>query len=160
MAQYHIGASFEYYPQNERMWYSRFSLLGSLNLIKSDSQSYNGSNAKNDYTEFGLGVNWHPTKLPSVVGEFIPFFTVGMGFGQVKSTAESAGAGSELSATGTANSFTIGGGYKFYARNGFGARVLLDYYMRKESYDEDEMTSQFSRDLSGPRLQVGLSYRF
>lgn len=158
MAQYHIGATFEYYPQNERAWYSRFSLLGSLNLIKSDAQSYNGFTAKNDYTEFGLGVNWHPTKLPSLVGEFIPFLTVGMGYGQVKSTGESAT--QEISATGTGNSFFIGGGYKFYARNGFGARILLDYYMRNESFDEDDETNQYTRSLSGPRLQVGLSYRF
>ncbi|HLW56351.1 MAG TPA: hypothetical protein VKY27_03145 [Bacteriovoracaceae bacterium] len=157
MAQYHIGATFEYYPQNERAWYSRFSLLGSLNLIKSDAQSYNGFTAKNDYTEFGLGVNWHPTKLPSQVGEFIPFLTVGMGYGQVKSTVEST---QEISATGTGNSFFIGGGYKFYARNGFGARILLDYYLRSEVFDEDDETNQYNRSLSGPRFQVGLSYRF
>lgn len=158
MAQYHIGATFEYYPQNERAWYSRFSLMGSLNLIKNDAQSYTGANAKNDYTEFGLGVNWHPTKLPSLIGEFIPFVTVSMGYGQVKSSLD--GAAGELTANGTANSFAIGGGYKFYARNGFGARVVLDYYMRTESYEEDTLTNQFSRDLAGPRLQVGLSYRF
>lgn len=158
LAQYHIGATFEYYPQNERAWYSRFSLLGSLNLIKSDAQSYNGFNAKNDYTEFGLGVNWHPTKLPSQVGEFVPFLTVSMGYGQVKSTAE--GSAQEMSATGTGNSFAIGGGYKFYARNGFGARFILDYYLRNESFDEDDETNQYTRAVSGPRLQVGLSYRF
>ncbi len=159
MAQYHIGASFEYYPQNERMWYSRFSLMGNLNLIKGDAQSYNGGNAKNDYTEFGVGVNWHPTKLPSQTGEFIPFITLGMGYGQAKSSLETA-AGSTNSATGTGNSFFLGAGYKFYARNGFGARIFADYYMRKESYDADETSAQFSRDLSGPRVQVGLSYRF
>lgn len=158
MAQYHIGATFEYYPQNERAWYSRFSLLGGLNLIKSDAQSYSGGTAKNDYTEFAVGVNWHPTKLPSQVGEFIPFLTLNMGYGQVKSTSES-NAG-DVSATGSANSFSIGGGYKFYARNGFGARFLIDYYMRKESFDEDDLSNQYNRDLSGPRLQLGLSYRF
>lgn len=159
MAQYNIGATFEYYPQNERMWYSHFSVMGSLNLVKSDAQSYNGANAKNDYTEFGLGVNWHPTKLPSQSGEFIPFVTIGMGYGQVKSTVESS-AGVGTNATGTGNSFFAGFGYKFYARNGFGARIFADYYMRKESFDADETSSQYSRDLSGPRLQVGLSYRF
>lgn len=158
MAQYNIGLSFEYYPQNERSWYSRFSLLGSLNLVKSDAQSYNGLTAKNDYTEFGVGINWHPTKLPSITGEFIPFLTLAMGFGQVKSVTETAAG--DFEASGTGNSFSIGGGYKFYTRNGFGARLVLDYYMRKESFDEDDLGQQFNRDLSGPRLQVGMSYRF
>ncbi len=158
MAQYQIGATFEYYPQNERAWFSRFSLMGNLNLIKSDAQSYNGLTSRNDYTEFGVGVNWHPTKLPSQVGEFIPFITIALGYGQVKSTSETPAG--DTSANGTANSFAIGGGYKFYASNGFGARIIADYYMRKESYDEDDLTSQFNRDLNGPRLQVGLSYRF
>lgn len=158
MAQYHIGLSFEYYPQNERVWYSRFSLLGNLNLMKTDSQAYNGISAKNNYTEFGLGLNWHPTKLPSQTGEFIPFFNVAMGFGQVESVLQTQT--TELSATGTGNSFSIGGGYKFYARSGFGARFIIDYYMRKESFDSDLSGLQFSRDISGPRVELGMSYRF
>lgn len=158
MAQYHIGAGFEYYPQNERAWYAHFSIFGSLNLVKADAQSYAGGTAKNDYTEVAVGANWHPTKLPSQTGEFIPFLTISMGYGQVKASTES-NAG-ESTATGSGNSFSIGGGYKFYARNGFGARFVLDYYLRKEAFDADDLGVFYSRDLAGPRLQLGLSYRF
>jgi hypothetical protein len=36
----------------------------------------------------------------------------------------------------------------------------LDYYMRTEKYKEDTLLNIHNRVVSGPRLMVGLSYRF
>jgi hypothetical protein len=160
---HHIGLGGELYPTNEREWYSKFSLIGSVNLMRQDAQAYNGAASSNAITEFSLGTNWHPTKLPSAVMEFIPFFTANFNFGTVKSTYKpgaNAPGGTEFAASGGSSGFSLGFGYKFYIGRGFGARALLDYYMRTEKYKADDITNVHNRVVGGPRLMIGLSYRF
>lgn len=161
---YHfIGLGGEFYPQREREWYSKFSFLGSVNLQRQDSQAYNGATSTNDLTEFGLGVNWHPTKMPSMVMELIPYVYLGMNFGSIKSTfvpGTDTPGGPEFASNGSTGGFSFGFGYKYYISRGFGARLLLDYYMRTETYKEDRNLNVHNRVVSGPRLMLGLSYRF
>lgn len=157
---YHIGLGGEYYPQKERQWYSAFSLVGALNLMKQDSQSYNGSSVTNDVTEFSIGSNWHPTKLPSVVMDFIPYLHLSLNLGKVKSSFESGTGGQSFSSSGGTQGFSGGFGYKFYTRKGFGVRALLDYYIRNEKYTSDSSAKVFNKTVTGPRLMVGLGYRF
>ena len=162
---HHIGLGGELYAKREREWYSRFSLAGSVNLMRVSSQSYNGTGTLNDITEFEVGTNWHPTKLPSTTMQFIPFLHLGFGVGSAKSTYKS---GSELggqsvtaSNNGMTQSFSVGFGYKYYIGNGLGMRAMADYYLRSESYKEDETTQiKWNKKVSGPRLMLGLSYRF
>lgn len=160
---HHIGIGGEYYAQREREWYSKFSVEADINLMRINSQAYNGATSSNDVTEFALGVNWHPTKLPSQTMEFIPYFHAGFNVGSVKSTfkpgQENPG-GDEFSATGSTSGFSAGFGYKFYTQRGFGARALLDYYMRSEKYSEDDALNTFNKTVGGPRLMVGIGYRF
>jgi hypothetical protein len=160
---HHIGLGAELYPQKEREWYSSFSLIGSVNLMKQDNQAYNGSSSTNDVTEFSLGVNWHPTKLPSRTMEFIPFIHASFNVGTVKSTfkpGNEASGGPEFSGNAGTSGFSAGFGYKFYTRRGFGARAILDYYMRTEKYKEDEVLNTYNKTVGGPRLMLGLGYRF
>lgn len=160
---HHIGIGGEYYPQREREWYSHFSVEADLNLMRLNNQAYNGSSSTNDVTEFALGVNWHPTKLPSKTMDFIPYLHAGFNVGSVKSTykpgQENAG-GDEFAANGSTAGFSVGFGYKFYTQRGFGARMLLDYYMRSEKYKEDDALNTFNKTVGGPRLMVGIGYRF
>lgn len=155
----HIGFGGEYYAQNERTWYSHLSAVAEIALMKENSQSYNGGGITNDINEFSFGANWHPTKLPSVANEFIPYIHGTFNLGTVKSTTKG---GLESSANGTTNGFSIGGGYKFYTLRGFGARFLLDYYVRAEKYKEDDsaVPTAFNKTVSGPRLMFAFSYRF
>lgn len=161
---YQVGLGAEIYSQNERKWYSRFSLLGSVNLIKMSNQAYNGSGSSNQLTEFSLGTNWHFSKLPSVTMSLIPFIHLDFNFGTIKSSysagTESNGEVESLSASGSTQGYSIGFGYKFYFPNGFGARVLLNYYSRSETYSEDDQTNKFNKTVSGPQLHVGLGYKF
>jgi hypothetical protein len=160
---HHLGLGGELYAQNEREWYSRWSLLASLNLMRLNNQSYNGSSSTNDVTELGLGAHWHFSKLPSVVMEFIPFLHFGLHFGTVKSSYSEGSENSavdSLSGSGSTRGFSLGFGYKFFTHHGYGARVLLDYYTRSESYDEDDQGNTFTKSLSGPRFMVGFGYRF
>jgi hypothetical protein len=160
---HHIGLGGELYPQRERAWYSSFSLIGSVNLMKQDNQAYNGSSSTNDVTEFSIGANWHPTKLPSRTMEFIPFLHASFNVGTVKSTfkpGNEAPGGVEHAGNGSTSGFSVGFGYKFYTKRGFGARALLDYYMRTEKYKQDELFNTYNKTVAGPRLMLGLGYRF
>ncbi len=162
-AGHHLGLGAELYPQKEREWYSRFSVLGALNLLRQNSQAYNGSSSTNDVTEFSFGLNWHPTKLPSQTLAFIPFVHASFHLGTVESTyspgSENPG-GPDLSASGKTAGFALGFGYKFYTHKGFGVRALLDYYSRAEKFSDDDASNAFNRTVAGPRLILGLSYRF
>ncbi len=155
----HIGIGGEFYPRNERAWYSKFSALAEVALMKENSQSYNGSGVTNDITEFSFGANWHPTTLPSVAGEFIPYVHGTVNIGTVQSTLKG---GIESSSNGATNGFSIGGGFKFYTLRGFGARMLLDYYVRAEKYKEDDsaVPTAYNKSVAGPRLMFAFSYRF
>jgi hypothetical protein len=161
---HHIALGGELYAQREREWYSRFSLIGAVAFMKQDTSAYNGASATSDVNEFSLGVNWHPTKLPGRTHAFIPFLGVNYGMGSVKSSytsgSEGLGVETNLNSTGGTQSYSIGFGFKYFVPRGFGARVLLDYYSRVESYKQDVNTDKFSKKVGGPRLMVGLSYRF
>jgi hypothetical protein len=157
-----IGLGVEYYPKKEREWFSNISLLGEFTIQKQDSQAYNGAGITNDVNEFSVGLNWHPTKAPSMVSEFIPYLHTSVNFGVVRSTYK-AGTNTgtpELSSSGKTSGFSIGGGYKFFTHKGFGARFIADYYVRSEVYQEDDLANVHNKKVGGPRLLLALSYRF
>lgn len=159
----HFGLGGELYAQKEREWYSHFSLQGMVNLMRQDSQAYNGAGVTNNLTEFAFGVNWHPTKLPSAVMEFIPYLHLEINVGSVKSTFKPGTddpGGDEFDSNGSTQGFAAGFGYKFFTKRGFSARAILDYYMRTEKYKEDFETNAFNKTVGGPRFMMGLGYRF
>jgi hypothetical protein len=161
---HHIGLGGELYPQNEREWYSRFSLIASVNLMRLNNQSYNGAGITNDVTEFSFGANWHPTKLPSKTVAFIPYLHASLNLGSVRSTYKSGNLNSSgdvtTSANGGTQGFSLGFGYKFYTAHGYGARFIVDYYLRTERYGNDDSDTKFNKTVGGPRFMIGLGYRF
>ncbi len=165
-AFHHIGLGGEFYSQREREWFSKFSLLASVDLMRENNQAYNGAGSTNDITEFSFGTNWHPFKMPSLTGDFIPFFHASFHFGMVKSSfnsgAENTVTPQKISASGATLGGALGFGYKFYTHKGYGARILLDYYWRAEEYktDNSDPGNTHSKTVAGPRLMLGLSYRF
>ncbi|HXH30205.1 MAG TPA: hypothetical protein VNJ01_05280 [Bacteriovoracaceae bacterium] len=162
-SNHHIGLGGELYAQKEREWYSRFSLQAALNIMRQNNQAYNGSASTNDITEFSLGANWHPTKMPSQTMSFIPFLHASFHLGSVESnyfTGSENPGGTDLTAAGKSAGFALGFGYKFYTHRGFGVRALLDYYSRAEMYDKDAASNAFTKTVAGPRLMLGISYRF
>ena len=98
-----------------------------------------------------------------MANEFIPFLHFTFNIGAVKATykAGSNGGVPDSSANGSTSGFSFGGGYKFYSFKGFGARMMLDYYMRTEKYKEDSIgVDVFNKKVAGPRLMMAISYRF
>lgn len=161
-AYHHIALGGEYYPRNEREWYSRFSLIASVNFMRQNNQAYNGASSTNDVNEVSAGINWHWNK-PSLAFTFIPFIHASVSMGAVKSSFQPGSentAGEEVSNTGSTNGVSVGFGYKFYTNRGFGARAMVDYYFRNETYEEDDLNNSYTKAVAGPRLMIGLSYRF
>lgn len=159
-ASHHIGIGAELYSQKERNWYSRFSLTGAFNVMRLNSQSYNGVSANNDTSEFEFGVNWHPGTMPSQTNRFIPYAHLAGMIGTTKSLYRDDVADEERSASGSTNGISLGFGFKYYVRSGFGGRILFDYYQRAEKFNEDDAGQSFNRTVGGPRLLLGFSYRF
>lgn len=161
---YHLMAGAEWYPQKEKEWYSRFSLQGTAALIKETSTSYTGTQVDNGASEFSIGANWHPMKMPSAVNSLIPYIH-GSGNFSIVSSSYTPGIEStstqEVKSTGVGSGFAFGGGLKYYTARGFGARMWLDYYMKNETYKEDDTTGyKFTRNVNGPRIFLSLGYRF
>lgn len=162
-SSHHIGFGGELYSRRERQWYSRFTLLGAVSLMRTNAQSYNGFSATNDITEFTIGTNWHPGKMPSATYQFIPFFHLGLNIGSVRSSVSqglTATTTDDRTANASSNGFQIGFGYKYYTREGFGARAIVDYYARNEKFKRDEDDNSFDRTTAGPRFMMGISYRW
>lgn len=162
-SSHHIGFGGELYSRRERQWFSRFSLLGAVSFMRTNAQSYNGYSATNDITEFTLGTNWHPGKMPSSTYQFIPFFHLSFNVGSVRSSVSSGfnrPDDEDRTANASSSGFALGFGYKYYTREGFGARAIIDYYARNEKFKRDEDDNSFDRVTAGPRFMVGISYRW
>jgi hypothetical protein len=157
-----VSINMEYYFRDEKEWWSRFSPYGFVNIHNRVLSAFQGSKQSESITEFGGGLNYHPWTMPSVVNEFIGFLGFSFGMGQVQSTyepgAENPGAPAQQ-ATGSSIGYSVGGGFKFYTSKGWGARAILDYYMRNDSMTEETEVG-WTRSVSGPRLWVGLGYRW
>lgn len=139
--------------------FRRFSILGLFH--KRNTTSGSGSvEVSQDWTEFGLGANYHfyNTPFDASVPVFYGGFTFGLGsLSTTTTTTGTTSSESELSGSSSFYSFAVG--MKYFIPSGFGAKVVLDYYITNESYEFDDGTTQ-EGSLSGPRIQVGLSYRF
>ncbi len=160
---YNLTAGFEYYPQREKEWYSRFSLVGTASLIKETSSAYQGAQSENNTTEVSAGINWHPGKMPSTTNTLIPYLHASTNYSMVSSSYTPGlenPTGDAVKATGTGQGFAVGGGFKYYLSRGFGARFWADYYIRNEHYNSDEADRVFNRTVSGPRIFLSLAYRF
>lgn len=153
----------EWYSKQEEEWWARFSPFLFLNYGRSGNLSFFGANQDLAATEFGLGLNWHPWTLPSTVNEFIPFISASVAMGTVSEKWKSGNGMTDqsLNASGSSVSTALGLGYKFYTTKGFGARAVLDYYIRNESLTDDTTAKEkWTRTLTGPRLWAALSYRW
>lgn len=148
----------EKYFLNTSGFFRNVSLFGFLNkkTIESGSDVYN----KSDWLDYGLGVNYHFYNRPDDINALIGYGTASFGLGSVTDTSSVYVSGSlqEQELSGSSNFFAVGVGMKYLMRNGVGLRAVLDYYTTSQEVTiaEEVVTTK----LSGPRIQMGLSYRF
>ncbi len=162
-ARTQLALNLEYYVTDEKRWWARFSPFAFVNVQNRATSAFQGSKQAEASTEFGAGLNWHPWSLPSMVNHFIPFLSFSIGMGSLSSSYEpgvEAPGGATQEAQGSTMSYALGAGYKFYTNRGFGARAILDFYTRTEKLSQADTDLTWDRTSSGPRLWVGMGYRW
>lgn len=110
------------------------------------------------WTEFGGGANYHFHGDSKRSDNLVLFGTLSAGIGSVSGTVSMLD-GTEDTLEGSSNFFALGAGAKYILSNGWGARAVLDYYQSGEVFALDS-GDEITRSLAGPRIQLGVSYRF
>lgn len=152
----------EWYFKTEDKWYSNVSFLAHFALERKSTMAFQGATASEEGSEFGFGINLHPTKKPSRIHEIIPYLNYTLSLGSVNSTYSPGReweAGSEQSVDASVFAHSVGFGGKYYTTQGIGARVELSYYLRGEAFAADPVQVIWTKTRVGPRILFGLSYR-
>lgn len=150
----------EKYFADKTRWYHRFSLVGMGHYFNQTVQVSESVRSTAKVFEYGFGINTHFGSDSFAYNKPIGFFSLLFGVGSASSSTETDTA--STSREGTAQFISIGPGIKYYLSNGFGARLLMDYYKRSEAYEADEVasTGAMNKSVGGLRFQFGLSWRF
>lgn len=151
---------FEKYFEDKARWYHRFSLVALGHYANQTVQTSDTVRSSAKVFEYGGGVNIHLFADPFAYDKAIAFFTILGGMGSADNSTETTGISTTRS--GSTQFFSLGPGGKYFLKNGFGGRFLVDYYRRSESYvaDETNLTRAMNKTVGGFRFQLGLSYRF
>ncbi len=101
---------------------------------------------------YGGGISYHFFHNPRAVRELMAYSTFNLGVGVVENKS--------LKHDGSSSFFSFGAGFKYYLTTGLGFRALIDYYHKNDEYIVEDPEPNYGKTVSGPRAQVGLSYRF
>ncbi|MBD64484.1 MAG: hypothetical protein CME62_04715 [Halobacteriovoraceae bacterium] len=162
VSQLYLKLGGEWYFKDEIKWYSRFSFLAHFAIDRKSVMAHDGDFVSENGSEFGFGVNFHPTKFPSKIHTPIPYlnYTLGIGSSNTTSTPGEGCVGScETSVDASTFGHNLGIGFKYYTTQGIGARLEVAYHLRGDDYAEDENGIKWVKTRSGPRMLFGLSYR-
>lgn len=156
----------EFYFTSKEKWYAHFSFLPYFQYQYQSMLSYEGSAVDSVLMELGLGFQYYLNN-PHTVNKFIPFMNAFFAMGSITDSYASGvraqGNGAVASEVkGDSTAYGVGIGVKYFFANRFTIQTLLEYYMRTDEFAADVATSDslWSRDVSGPRVQLGLGYRF
>ncbi|MBY0413628.1 MAG: porin family protein [Bdellovibrionales bacterium] len=142
--------------------FNNFARELSINIFAHKRTVENGDSIKfeADWFEYGFGANYHFYNSAASVNKLIGFgaFTFGKGDATLQAKNVVAGTDDSTPAEGVNTFFSAGVGAKYVLNNGFGIKVIFDYYKSTETYEYADFSD--TRSLSGPRINFGLSYRF
>ncbi len=159
-----LNSGFELYVTDYKKWYSRFSLVAVLSLVRNGASTNRGDVIQENITEFGGGFNWYPLTRPSKVHKFIPFGSFQFLVGSAETSFEPSSALSSVAEAETSNAATFGylfgGGVKYFTPRGYGAKVSLDYSIRGDSFAADTQQNKWVKTNSGPKITIGFLKRF
>lgn len=139
------------------------SIFGFIHSASNTTSSAQGTEVASSVFEYGAGLNYHFLAPPLAHNALIGFASVSMGIGSTEDTltiTDSAATAEPQTLSGSSTFFSIGGGVKYYLANGFGVRAFVDYYRRGETYTLEDDEGEYTKVVTGPRMQLGLSYRF
>ncbi len=155
----------ELYGKDINAWYGNFSLQAYMRWENREILTGDGQTMASNINEYGAGVNWYPfsKKSHNSLKIFIPYINVGMGIGDIvdnysfytQATQEITG---ELS--GSTSFWQLAGGMKYYLPSGIGFKGEFAYLSRSIAYEVDENDEEWTKEMGGIKLGLGLSYRF
>lgn len=152
----------EKYFNNKGSLLSKISFFALIHNSSNTITSAQGQTTQTSVFEYGIGAHFHYIAPALSYNRLIGFAGVSLGVGSVSDTIEVLSNNStQTSSTleGSSSFLSLATGIKYYTRSGFGGRAMIDFYRRSESYQFDEGDS-FTKVVTGPRLLLGLSYRF
>lgn len=158
-----LSIGFEKYFTAMTNWINNISVHALFFNSSKNVQTLEGSQSTISAREVGVGVNYHLFNTPNSFGKVIGHISATYGIGLVSDLITIKTLNSEETPKefeGSSNFVSLGFGIKYYAYNGFGLKMLFDYYQRGEYYVVENSEDDFTKNVSGPRFQVGLSYRW
>jgi hypothetical protein len=159
-----FSLGFEIYFDHTNSFFGRFSITPFIHKARTESTNIEGSSTSSDILEFGAALNWHFFESPYALNRMIWFFNGSVGIGDAKDELANVISETNVPYEGSLNFYSAGLGVKYYVFNGFGMRMLVDYYSRTERYTLTEVNTfnsfETTKVVSGPRVHVGLSYRW
>lgn len=156
-----LGVEKYFYKPGTFLHNFSFSAVVHNSTIKSDSVQ--GQQVSSSVFEYGLSASYHFLHSPFTYGRFIGFGTLGAGVGNASDTIDFLDPDSSQASqtfSGTSNFLFFGGGVKYFTKRGFGFRGIVDFYRRTESYVVENENETYTKVVSGPRVLMGLAYRW
>ena len=162
MAKMDFSAGLEKYFESGGGFLRNLSLSLFFHSGNNTTTSVQGQQLQSSIFEYGLGASYHFMSPALSYNRVIGFVNGGFGIGSVKDTVsvESSSVSAEETLNGSSNFLSLGFGFKYYSKSGFGGRTFIDYYRRSESYNFEETDQTYTKISAGPRVQFGLSYRW
>lgn len=153
----HFGVE-KFFPKNGA-WFDKLSIGGFLHFGDAEAISVSGTQGKNSIFGYGLFGRYYFYNHAQDIGRLIGFGGLGFGAGSVEDSDATSSSGTY---SGSASSFSLGGGIKYFWSN-WGFTAQSDYYARSESYtvtDAAGANTETSKSLAGLRILLGLVWKF
>jgi hypothetical protein len=112
---------------------------------------------------FGGGINFHHLAPANSFGRLIGYGSLNLGLGRAEEAFTIQTIGNTATTNtynGTMNFISVGYGLKYFTFGGVGFRGIIEYHRVGETYAVDSSEKPFSKTVQGPRMQVGISYRW
>ena len=162
---YDLNLGLENYFALPGQKFQNLSLQAFLSMGKSDAMTaHEGGHLASSFLGFGLAVNYHFYHHPQEMRKPIAFASFGLGAGRSRDDSFRY-PNEEL--VGDAFFYHFGAGVKYYIGR-WGGKLQLDYYTRREKYLVEytdpnglqNLEDKRTKTLSGPRIALGILYRF
>ncbi len=162
-SQIDFSVGVEKYFHSPNSFLGKMSFFGIIHSGSYQTTSVQGNQLTSSVLEYGVGAHYHFGASPLSYNRFIPFAGGSIGIGSVTDDVQILTANSTAepnTESGSSSFMSVAAGLKYFTRSGFGARIILDYYQRSETYEIENSEENYAKTVSGPRVLLGLAYRF
>lgn len=147
----------KYFPHSSS-WLRRFSIGGFYHRATQDTGDINGEQVSSDVAEWGGNLSYH-FQNPFIVEQFSWYTNFTLGVASITDDYNSQTRTETDPVKGGGSFWGLGLGFKYLTKHSFGFKMLLDYYRRTELFEFDD-SGNVNRVVSGPRMVMGIFYRW